>query len=66
MTTTKPNPADYPGRWVRARKGAYRSAAQWMGLCIPIADNAKYIRWYQLEQLRQRQEHARNNPDEFQ
>jgi hypothetical protein len=37
-----------------------------MGLCIPIADNAKYIRWYQLEQLRQRQEHARNNPDEFQ
>jgi len=54
MTTTKPDPRKYPGRWVKAnKKTAHRSVFQRLGLCIPIADNAKFIRWYQLEQLRQ-------------
>ena len=58
----QPNPADYPGQWVKPRKGmAYRSAERRLGLVIPTADNAKYARWY----LSQLKEHAKNNPDEF-
>ena len=64
MATIKPNPANYPGRWARAtRKNAHRSAAHLYGRCIPISDNAKYIRWYLAEAQRL---NASNNPDEFQ
>ena len=65
MTTTKPDPRKYPGRWVKAtRKNSTGSAGRYLGLCIPIADNAKYVKWY-LREL-QMQQDAKANPDEFQ